>query len=558
MTQTVALSNLSTPVSSFSIFSTLQSLTSKVNGVFGVYLTIALGFFLYHGYKCYQSLQLDDELKGVKCKVLLKEIENQLKLNAHADVAALVQEYETLHSSMSGKGQSVLQGLVDYYAKKNPDKAFQIADEFLFEKELFDACESIHKANPGSYLKTCSDLLNKAYESRWLAPEDPIAKVKRFLMYAKLAHSIDEKSELKGKVLEGAINTANKCGGGLAQANVCSEVDKVCKELGSDLRICETDKFKSFLSVAKDASEVTSSQKAAFEAHLTLAKAQFLCGEDNHEALGRARSLFDQGSCQDFELLASVYAESGLNDQAREVLNQAYAKINNDVEGYLRLASAYQKHGMQYEVDQALTGAKEAFTDLPEGTEQEIESKFDLMKRFSSWEIATEKQVKNVLGSRELFSRTVSDEIQQKISFQHIQFCNGRKGLEEKINDLMTFYLSISKKSKQSACDKIIDLVKDATTLSPAHGAKMLKAAEILLPEVPSCDYAKMIALIAEGYLSTNTSMSRELIDHYAKSQALNHGLSSVIPVIAIPIVRAYPKAGLVCLAAYAVRQMLL
>src|SRR5712692_7967908 len=112
MAQNVALNNSSTPVSSFSIFSTLQSLTSKVNGVFGVYLTVALGFLVYHGSKCYQFyknpfLQLDDELKCVKCRVLLKEIENELQFNANADVAAVVQECEALHDSMTKKDPGV-------------------------------------------------------------------------------------------------------------------------------------------------------------------------------------------------------------------------------------------------------------------------------------------------------------------------------------------------------------------------------------------------------------------------------------------------------------------
>lgn len=570
MAQNVALSNSSTTVSSFSIFSTLQSLTSKVNGVFGVYLTVALGFCAYHGSKCYQFyknpfLQLDDELKLVKCRVLLKEIEHKLQFNANADVAADVQECDALHDSMTKKDPIILQGLVDYYAKKDPDKAFSIASGLLFEKELFDACESIHKANPRFYLKTLPELLNQAYKSRLIPLEDPMLKVKRFLKYAKLAHSIDKDSELKGKVLVEAINTATECGGGLAQANVCSEVDKVCKELGSDLRICETGKFKGFLKVAKEASDqadlpnsVVTSIQAAFEAHLTLAKVQHLCGENNYEALGRARSLFDKGICQDFELLASVYEESGLHRLAKEIIQQVKVMDNDDVETYLRLASAYQKRGMDQAANNALTFVIEYFTRLPERTEQEVESKFNLLERFSSWEIATDKQIKNILGARELCSRTGSDETQQKILFQHIKFCNGKKGLEEKMNDLIALYLLFLKKSKQSICDKIIDLAKYAATLLPEHGTKMLKAAEILLPEVPSCNYASMTAKIAEAYLGTNIAKSRELLDNYARSQAWNHGLLAVIPVIVIPIVRAYPKASLGCLFAYAVRQMLL
>ena len=427
-------------------------------------------------------------------------------------------------------------------------------------------------------------LLKTAYEKRKVDWKDPVLEVKKLLQYAELAHSLDNKSELKETALIEAINMAIECKGGLAQVDGF-EVDKVCKELGSEQRICKADKFKSFLRVVKEESDTAFlinndslekpdrplSKIDRFKAHLTFAKAQLLCGEDNQEALGRARNLFDQGLHQEFELLASVYRDSNSDIQAQEVIGavvltafKAGSNASNvdQATDLLRIADAYLKCNRQDLANGALVSALLAIEKLPEKTEDEIHSKYKLVRRVGVCKAMTTAMTtdvgQRVLALLEQLYHTCSDKSTLRwLLLSMIEFCN-RKGLEEKSKVWFEIYLNNTKTSNEDAIRKISALVIHVpTNLTPEQRARCFQAAEELLLKVPAYYYQEMLTAI---YLHVNPAKGCELIDRYAETevavhksythgQAMKNGLMAVIPLITLPIFLSNPVPGLFCMA---------
>ncbi len=559
MTSGVSLNSIA-PVFSSSISSMFHALASKVNGVFGLYLAAVGSLCVYHAYQGYQffmnpSSQLDDRLKIVKCKILLNDIQNCLEdtdvnnksLLFQEDLTALVKECEALHNSMTKKDPSVSKGLFEYYLKKDPEQAYQIAEGFSSEVLLFDAFQSLHQANPEFDREKLSSLLNKAYAAY---PMRPFYGVKRLLEYVKLAQSLGE-NELKNKVLQRAINVATELGVGLAQANAWCEIVKVCKDLGIDERSYLTRQFFSFLEQAKKASEDANLPKVdLFKAHLTHAKAYFLCGPNDKTVLDPAYKLFCQGIHQDADLLASLYAELGANKLAEQILDRAFKALkhtpNVDPIAYLRLANAYLKPNVcltSYKANKALGYAFEAIERLPENTDEEINSIVSLLEQVICWEEMLEGLVPGVVKSLEqLYNKcSFGSFTKKRITLSIFDFCKS-KNWPEKSKAFFESYLTGLTSSKLSAFDKINELVHFSTrTLTPEQRTRMLGAAKGFMSQVPSCNDVLAKTIIAEGYLGVDRAISREMIDNYAKDQAWKHLLKAAIPAIVLPIFHAYP-----------------
>lgn len=564
MTKNVALSGSAGLVANFSISSTFQSLTSKINGAFGLFLAGVGSFCIYHAVRSYQyfmnpSSQLDDGLKVVKCKILLQEIKNQLKKDTNADVTALVIECAELHNSLVEKSADVSLDLFICYAKRDPDTAFNSALGLSSEKELFSACQIIHKANPEFDREKLSSLLNKAYEAH-INQKGQISsfqKVKGLLEYVKLAHSIDTNSELKNTALKEAMDFATKCEDGLAQADAWCEIGKVCQDLGIDESVWKGSQFISFLDQAKQTSEsAVIPDSDSYKAHLTLAKSQHLYGEDNNDALGKAFNLLYQGVHQDADLLASAYAEIGRADIAEQILTDTLkthrnAKIN-DPNTYLRLANAFHKQVFQTHASVTLGYAFEAIKCLPESTDEEINSKVGLLEQVSRCEAMSEVLAQDVLESLvQLYNDcSFGDLTKKRITFSIFDFCK-KNNLAQASQSFFEAYLSGLTKSNLSAFDKVNELAHFKTrSLTDEQRTRMIEAAEGFVSQAPSCNEVLANTIIAEAYLDVNPAKSRELLDNYAKSQAKGHLLQAVAMPIALTIFQAYPMVGLFCSAA--------
>ncbi len=79
-------------------------LLSKISGVFGLFLAAGV-YCIYNISRCYQFIYnpsplLDNNLKFVKCKLLLDEVQEKLKNDPSANIKPLLQECEALQSSI--------------------------------------------------------------------------------------------------------------------------------------------------------------------------------------------------------------------------------------------------------------------------------------------------------------------------------------------------------------------------------------------------------------------------------------------------------------------------
>jgi hypothetical protein len=572
MASGVAL-NSNAPVSNFSIPSSFHFLTSKVNGVFGVYLAVVVSYFVYYASRCYQwsmnpSSQLDDQLKVIRCKILLGDIKNILKNNEDVDVTALLKECEALHKSIanttndpfvSENKSTISMGLFECYLKKDPEQAYQIAQGFSSEEMLFDAYQALTQAKSAFNSDKRSILLNQAYKAHG-AQRNNLAEVESLLRYALPALCLEE-SALLNTVLQQAMKVAAKCGVCLDQVEAWRAIAQVCKDLHYDESFWrDSEQFKSFLNQAKIACENKDLSAAdSFIAHLSLVKANFLCGGNTKEVLEAADKLFySQRVYQDADVLALLYFDIERSKDAQMVLDTAYMDLQNqnnipsnkDVRAYLRLANAYPKCGMQGKVNAVLACATKVIERLPEKSNVEIYSKINLFVEVSSKALSQE-QARVMLGSLQLLhSKCSLDGTFEKLSVQLIfEFCT-KNHLEEESNQFFESYFLGLINSKQDAGAKIVELTSFAKySLTFPQRARVIRAAEGFLSKVRSCNEMAMTAEIAEGFLGVNPEESRKLLNSYTKGQARIHLLQAAIPLIAMPVFLAFPMVGIACAA---------
>jgi hypothetical protein len=567
-----------------------------VDGVVVVILAAVAGFCLYPAIRSCQffmnpSFQLDDRLKAVKCKILLEDIQDPLK--SDADVTALVKEFETLQGSMTKKDRTVLEGLFEHYLKKDPEKAYQIAKGSSSE-EMLSAFKFLQKNSTFNDEKLFS-LLNKAYEAR-IASEDqlpPLDAVKGLLEYVRHAHSLNV-DELKNKALQRAIDFAVKCEDSLVQVCAWREIAKVCKDLRIDKQVWkETEQFSNFLGQAREASQHPHLQNAAvlFKAHLTFAYVKLLCGENNEIALEAAYTIGCNGFHRDVDLLAELYAELGNVTRAQEVLTMAFNALKGQntlqtATDYLILAYAFQPN-MPNEVKRALNCAIEVIEQLPDISNAEIRLKYNLLIRVGycatmsgkwkmsqildddskgpnkhvsiDWERAPEEVAQRMLTiCKQLYKqcKTNGYTVYQYATARSIFEVSKSEGL--KSEKFFKRLLSDLTNSQQHVTNKIIDMTTFAWCLTPDQRTRMLEAAEKLMPQVPSCNFVLITALIAEGYLGVNLAKSRELLDNYTKGQARMHLLNAVTLPIILATLPKYPMVSLAFSAASLMRVVLL
>ena len=560
MTDKVVLN--ASAVSIFSISSMFQSLPSKVNGVFGVYLAVALGFCVYHGVKCCQyfwspSLQLDDRLKAVKCRMLFKEIQECLKTYSTKPTTLLEKECVALYNSMTKKDPIVAKGLFDCLMQRNMIEAYRFAQGFTSEELLFYAFEALSKAQLNDRGRLIS-LLDKAYDELIARKSTalPIDQVKHLLEYVKHAQARNF-GIIRDRALERARDSATGCEDSLAKADAWREIANVCKELGIEWK---NEQFESFLEQANNGCKDTECSKSdSLKAYLTLAKASKLCEEDYATPLGQARDLFVPETYQDADLLGSVYTELGFTGFAKGILDRAFEalKEQNSVTAFLKLANGYAKCGEKVEADEALNCAIRVIEDLPKNTD--IEHKFRLFEQVSRCD-ALGDQALSVLQSLEKLYNECSDKLTKKeIARSIFELCEKK----ELVSEYDKIWHRCDFLEGATAVEKIcvaLTYSDSKLSLGIVDRTRLLKNAKILLLEVPSCDYVKSMSRVAESCLREGEfNYCNSLLNGYTSPQVGKNLIMAVIPLIALPIFRSHPIPGLVCLAAaYKIRNVLL
>ncbi|HEX4840138.1 MAG TPA: hypothetical protein VFU89_06820, partial [Rhabdochlamydiaceae bacterium] len=384
----------------------------------------------------------------------------------------------------------------------------------------------------GKGFTNCLYLVDKnSLLTPWNGAGSLIDEVKKLLSYAKSAHVFETfKNEALEQLMICFCMTQNK--DGLAQVEAWGEIAKAYQELGMGEKWKER-QFAAFLEQAKKACMEQGPPPDLFKAHITLAKAQRIIGEDCKDALGAAIGFFEKGFHQDVDLFVALLIELGQLEEAKKYLNTAFDALKNGkkekdhdkkvdcANAFLRLAQAYSNVQNAYnthnqenggaKAGEALGYALNVVQELTEGSEEALNTKIDLLERICG--LATQDEQK----------RSVLEILEQL-------YKNSDKATQKKILPVLLRYSNDSFVKQWLATltwDRIPELC-DLANRCPKHKMFLLDTAEKLLFRY-SARTEGMQSCVAESYLNVDTEKSRKVLNRYAMEHAGNYRLLTVI-----------------------------
>jgi hypothetical protein len=555
----------------FSIPSKLDSLLSRVDLLFGLFIATVTSYCAYHVVRCYQfisnpSFQLDNNLKVVKCKMLLDEVKAKLSNDATANVTPLLQQCEALQRSItdgpafSPEQKTILRQLVEHYSKIDSQHAYQLALSLTADHDIFNATASIKHADPTFDRDQLSSLLQKVFQPTRIL-------TKWALKYARAFHSL-QKDEFTQQALARAKEFPSDW-------DTSTKVQALCDIAITYKKLGDLTEFESFMKHAQQLCSLITPPTDCIRAHLALANTLFSYQEyekmDEVLAVVFAKvtslplSQTQKEACSLAMLLKKISTTDEVsskfkNVRADYIINKAFEDLGRLIipnaekraEIYLAFASAYDQLEMQDEKQIALRYAMQAIESLPESTATEIESKFDLLETVSFFKQVPSDLQKKVLQllekhySQSTFHDLSSDK--QTIAGMILGFCNNNN-LTEESKTFFNSYLSDIKNQKKDASGKIITLALQAglrvDNLNLEQRKLMLEAAEGFISKVPSHSYAHLISLIVNAYRKVgNRQKSQELLNNYARRQAVGYlGSAAILPIV-LGILHVYPQSA--------------
>jgi hypothetical protein len=226
--------------------------------------------------------------------------------------------------------------------------------------------------------------------------------------------------------------------------------------------------------------------------------------------------------------LAFFYAQQHLNDP-------------KDSGACLTIATAYQALGDHVKANKAADLASTAVQDLPDTTEFEISFKISLLIELITFYKATPDKARPLTKLIE----ALYDRLPNKDSMGNtILNCYNDLNLTEESTAFLKRYLLVF--DKKDAGRKIGDLtVFSQQNNHPEQKKALLEAAEKLLLQVDSSEYALALSFIADGYLQIDRQKSLKLLQNYQHSQTTRPLTAAAVTALALGILYLYPFHGI-------------
>ncbi len=572
------------------------SLLRRINWTFAfkaAYLTAGVAYCVHHLYQAYQLTQhtsfgLDDRFKLAKCQALFAEAQEKDFANAKP----LLQQCEDLLASIpanktfSYDKNRFLVELAQYYAAHDPEHSYQMALNLSSSHELLRVARSIKQA-PNFDTGRLNDLFVRAYTTTIQEYNQPgclILSMKQheMLEFAKIFHSLNN-LELSSECMTKALELANAEVNDLARFRAFCQIVRYCKEIGNE------DQMRSSI----EAVQVLLNDKAvgvdAIEARLNLASIFFFLENFSRmdQELGKVVSLIGENdpltTVKNLYPLAKLISilrknektQSAFKDfEVEPLIEGALTALGEDrrnplsatdrVEAYLGIASIYQEKLLNTpaEKNKVLNKALQEIQNLPENTDEEVNSKIDLLMRLSYHcknDVDTTRQI--ILSLENFYDRCpgefdhTSSLRWEKPSFgKQILRLYNKANLQERAAVFFQKYLSDLQKTKRDKdiFNKISRLVTYASHNVGVDGydnvdqtRAQLKAAEALLSQITSSiSYEHACSMIIQGYLQTDRQKGLELLENYENQQARSCVISAIAIPIFMGILHLYPKTA--------------
>lgn len=535
----------------------------KIRYIFNFCIAAGASSSLYNLYQCYQfslhpALHLGSNLKPIQSEMRLREIQEKLQKEDSGNVSALLTECEILLPDLnsSQKQQKILLNLVQLCVKKDVGAAYNLAKKLRSFRNLFKAAKAIKEANKDLSFKLYQQAFEMLKNYNELSPKD---KSKFLLAFARAFHSLNF-ADKKEEALALAIASAKQQEKGVARAKSYLAIAKTWKKVG------DQKKCKEFLSQAQKIFKETGYSNVC-QTSLRLASAFYDC-KMYQEALKEFNQLYNF-RCYELDekiinlLLFAQLAEKILsNDKIQKEFSydaknfidlrfdqvKQFSNNSNKFRGYLKIACVYQNLKQQEKAEQALNFA----LDILETKNSDDLLQEDLIKFTNELE-KTSTETTNRLFQllRNWYDQDPSLD-KDEVAIAILNLCN-KNQMQQKSDEFFEEYFEDLKKQEADLSHKINHLTRAARLSSkqkPNQGfsqeqhKRMLKAAEDLISKIPTSNYAKMVATIAEEYLNVDLQKCRELFNQYGRHRAFEHLRIAAITAIATGTAYISPRAG--------------
>jgi hypothetical protein len=582
------------PISStFSAFSPANSspLTGKMNVLFGLavaYCAAGAAYVLYNFYQAYQfsthsSFGLSEKLKLIKCEALLLKAAEK---KASEDVQPLLQQCEALLDSIIidrshsdpltdavdcfriHDKERLLVKLAQYYAERDPARAWSIAEHLTSSDNIFDVAESIRKHHPTWKLVPLYQLADEAREKEAISialtgsttvnTMDDIAwslKLAKIYFGKELIHRASVH-------LEKAQNLALTIENPLDQLIAHCSIAELCTEVQTQIN------RNSSIAAAKELIPKMPIEDLV-QARLILAETylQYKKFNDMDQELSNVVKLLQEEPATHKDLVTYVrfikknqehfvssFRDSQIKDLIDQVLNYTSKLVGkNKVEAYLNLSSLYLEELAEYPASKedlrsevaSLIGA------MPESSETEISSKIDSWCRHIYFYKQDPDGAHSIIYTLErLYEqcplKTASQENWSRAQLgQRIVALYEQMGLADEPFFQRYLLDIVLQRDKDTSC-KVTELSMTGfpSIYSKQQNKSKLVAAESLLPQLSNREWSTAQAEIAKGYLRVDPQKSLDILADLENDQAKSCLIKAAVTGVGLAALHFCPLAS--------------
>jgi hypothetical protein len=557
----------------------------RINWAFGFYvacLTASVSACLYKLYQAYQlvhhtSFGLDDRFKLVKCQALFEEAQKKNFQSAQPLLRRCEDLLATIDTTSSYGKQSFLVQLAQYYAKDAPQRSYQMAQRLSSSYELFAVAQSIQKHHPSDVDKL-NVLFSRAYEAK--NQEDKrhprlrilLTTCREIVEFAEIFHSLNN-FKLANQCMTKALELANAETEALGQFRAFCQIAKCYRkmenpeqmkssiELARALltdKIVGVDVIGALLSLANTFFSTVQFRRMDQE----LQEVVLLIEKD--DPLKTVKNLYPLAKLIS-EISKSEKAESTFKDfQVEDLIDKALTALKENklssldrAEVYLGIASIYQEGLLNPSAKgkEVLNHAFQEIQNLPEDTDEAINSKIDLLLHLSYFYEKDVEMLHKIIQSLEGFFDHTPKLRLEKPGFgkQILELYNKTRLKTQSDVFFQKYLLDLQTRHKDK---DIFNKINQLVTYADYYGdyddnvknqiRLQLEVAEALLPRITSSiSYKHTLSRIMQGYLQIDRQKGLDLLEKYENQQARSCLITAIaIAAAVMGIARFYPEAS--------------
>jgi len=555
-------------------------------------------YCLYNLYQFYQlkfgtSFPLDYSFKPILCQLWLDEAQEQEKQNNHEKAKLLFEKCESHLASIdddciSAKHDksALLLRVAEHYVKNEPNRSYEIAQRISSFDEILEAAKNIQKTHRDFDSKKLNSLFTQAFNAMMQQgaklPESklPLLDINELLKFAKAFHSVNN-HESKNLCVTEASKLIDTC------ENDLIRIRKLCQNAECYQQIGEFQQASCSIQAAQLVFREKILSTELIEARLIFADLFYSLKDtekmdqelteimnliDTNPPLQTASSLYsltkliitlekDEISTSKFK---NFEIKSKIDRALQALLAPRDAATEDRAKAYLKLVSIYDEKLIvdPSSKEQALSKAFELIQKLPETSNEEIKSKFNLLYSLVLSYKQDPTKTQEILPIMERLYGLCPLEGDSKLRSdklgwgQQIMRTYNELKLKEKSDQFFQKYLSDLKNSDKSKFNTIFNLVTCAEHHGffsndhylPEQRKTQFEAAELLLSKLESpIDYKTALAMIIKGYLQVDRQKSLQLLVNYSRQlvheKAMKHLKIAAITAITTGAFCFYPQA---------------